>query len=245
MNEATKAARDALSDILRFAPTQAALDEAIEAFEAALEAEHTPEPTERLHAFRAVDQCIHCGAPYADGHVQDNTEPAPTEVLCQLDGMTSSGVDYGKCLLPEPAHDGECPDCHGTTEIWRGDEPMRGCMPCLTGLGPHGHKFQPPVREPAPENEEALTDVTDAVERVAALETAARQAFVEGANWQRNRERARSTSDDRLRAVVEALKEIDAVWHNPNATPTQVATASHSIAERALAALRSPERGGE
>ena len=64
--------------------------------------------------------------------------------LCQADCVTSSGIDHGKCLLPREAHEGECPYCHGTCEI-ETDEGVRGCMPCLTGLGPHGHDYEAAV----------------------------------------------------------------------------------------------------
>ncbi len=59
---------------------------------------------------------------------------------CQADGMTSTGVDYGLCGLTREEHEGTCPVCGGSGE-YEGDDGPRGCMPCLTGLGPHGHAF--------------------------------------------------------------------------------------------------------
>lgn len=77
----------------------------------------------------------------------DPTQPEGAAVLqelmskCVQDGLTSTGIDFGLCGLPMSAHAGRCPDCGGYGEIERWDGP-HACMPCVTGLGPHGHEFK-------------------------------------------------------------------------------------------------------
>ena len=62
---------------------------------------------------------------------------------CAADGMKQNGL----CGLARDEHEDQCPVCRGYGE-YEGEYGPRACMPCVTGLGPHGHKYRAAAKAP-------------------------------------------------------------------------------------------------